>query len=258
MDKREIRAKFSANGEDSIFIGRLLDKIEQADKGYTVYTKFLDPHERMVARRIAEYLHVKYSFDGGYEGAERVQMALLAEYEDKGTYPIQLVRVELSRFARKLTHRDYLGSLMALQITRESIGDILTEEGRAQIFVSDAVCGFIVENLVKVGSETVSARVISPEEFQLPEKETVLETVWVASMRLDCLIAEAFHLSRTKAAEFIATGNVYVQFEECVRAAAEIHEQDILSLRGYGRVRVAEIGKTGRKGNKAVLIQKEK
>ena len=260
MDKREIRQKFSANGEDGLLVGRLLDKIEQADRGYTVYTRFLDPHERLLARRIAEYLHVRHCFYGGYEGAERAQMAVLAEYEDEQTavFPISLICIEASRFARALTHRDYLGALMGLQVTRESIGDILVEEGRAQIFVCETVCGFIVENLIKVGSETVSVRVADPEAFHLPERELISQMVWVPSMRLDCLIAEGFRLSRGKAAELIAAGNVYVQFEECCKPAAEVHEGDILSLRGFGRAKVAEIGGTGRKGKTAVLIQREK
>ena len=258
MDKKEIRSKFSSGGEDAQFVGRLLDKIEQAEK-YTVYTKFLNPHERTIARRICEYLHTRYAFFGGYDDAERVIMAVLADYEDENmlNFPIRMIAVEASRFARRLTHRDYLGSLMGLQITRESIGDIVVDEGRAQMFVCEAVNDFIVDNLNKVGNETVLAKAVDMEAFYLPEREVVMQTVRVASLRLDCLVSEIFHLPRSKAVEFIATGNVFLRFEECCKAAAEVREGDILSLRGYGRAKVMQIGGISRKGRTAVTVQKE-
>lgn len=54
-----------------------------------------------------------------------------------------------------LSHRDFLGALMALGIERETLGDILVEEGRAVLFLKEEMVSFVEQNLEKVGSTGV-------------------------------------------------------------------------------------------------------
>lgn len=65
----------------------------------------------------------------------------------------------------KLSHRDFLGSLMGLNITRESVGDILVGEGIAVLFVLRPVLPIIQEELAKVGRVGVRCENALPSEL---------------------------------------------------------------------------------------------
>lgn len=81
-------------------------------------------------------------FWGGYDGAERKRLLFLPEWmaEPDGT-EIAAVRAAC-RSGGDLTHRDFLGSLMALGLTREKIGDILVEKGGCQVLLDPSHDGF--------------------------------------------------------------------------------------------------------------------
>ena len=122
MDLKGIKKHFAKNREEEIFIGRLLDCAERADRGYPVYTKFLTPHERTLAGEVCRFLHIPIVFDGGYEDAERAVAAFLPEYIDNPRtdpgVPVRLLKIALTGrgFSRELTHRDYLGALMSMEM----------------------------------------------------------------------------------------------------------------------------------------------
>lgn len=77
-------------------------------------------------------------FWGGYEDAERGIYLFYPDYMDaesaKLSAPLALLRARKRR-EDTLTHRDYLGSLMGLQIDRSVVGDILVHEEGADFHV---------------------------------------------------------------------------------------------------------------------------
>lgn len=77
---------------------------------------------------------------GGYPDAERRLWAFLPDWLEEETWqqgeecPLCALEVETPPGAG-LTHRDYLGSLMGLGLTREKLGDILLSQQGAQVVV---------------------------------------------------------------------------------------------------------------------------
>ena len=65
----------------------------------------------------------------------------------------------------KLTHRDFLGALMSLGIERETIGDILVEDGRCIVFVKSDIKDYIISQLFKIGNAGVKIRRQSPDKL---------------------------------------------------------------------------------------------
>ncbi|MBF1180344.1 MAG: hypothetical protein HXL98_03860 [[Eubacterium] sulci] len=135
--------------EDRIFLGKIEDKIKGASEKYMLtYSDFLDPHEHSVA---SNYIRGKGRFDveivffGGYEDAERVLMFCLPDYaslEDASNDALKVIRVKTKEGGRTLRHGDYLGSLTGLGVSRSKIGDILVNEGGADIIVSSEIVEF--------------------------------------------------------------------------------------------------------------------
>lgn len=50
-----------------------------------------------------------------------------------------------------LTHRDFLGSLMAQGITREKLGDILVSDGLCDLIVSRDIAPYLLQNVTSAG-----------------------------------------------------------------------------------------------------------
>jgi RNA-binding protein YlmH len=123
---------------------------------------------------------------------------------------------------------------MALGITRESVGDILVEDGRAVVFLKDEVLNFVITNIAKIGGVGVSAKI--GFDLPLPEADALIDlSVTVSSLRLDCVVAALCGVSRNKANEIIAMGFVSVNSLVFEKSTKQITDGDVLSVRGKGK-----------------------
>jgi len=152
-----------------------------------------------------------------------------------------------------LGHRDILGSLMALGIERDTIGDIIADEPPITLVCLPKLGGYIIENLTKAGRIGINITEISLNELPVRTETLHNKTDTVASLRLDAVISAAFGLSRTKAAELISAGRVNLDYELCMQPAKELSEGALLSVRGLGRARLLKAGGVSKKGR--ILIQ---
>ena len=167
---------------------RINDTAELCEKTCTPkFLGFLTSAEAALARNILKNARVRNDFFGGYEGAERVILGCFPDWAEDFPYPISPLTVSF-RKAYVLSHRDILGSLMALGIKRETVGDILIEEGRAVAFVSDDVKEYILDQVEKIGR--VGVNITDGCTFPLPEGDKLEEfSGTAASDRIDCVAA---------------------------------------------------------------------
>ena len=151
--KQEILTALAHSGDDKLLLAGLLDKEQTCEqRGYLTHTKFLDLKQRALctdAVRLAGATGHAL-FWGGYEDAERGIYLFYPDYMDaesaKLSAPLALLRARKRR-EDTLTHRDYLGSLMGLQIDRSVVGDILVHEEGADIIVLEDMAEFILHAL---------------------------------------------------------------------------------------------------------------
>jgi RNA-binding protein YlmH len=264
---REALLKCAQTEEDRLFLAKVYDKVQQAQRGAMAHTHFMDPHLRSVAKRFLMTMGVRVIFDGGYDNAERVTALFPSPWEEEldpcalrenVDYPLALIQVDYKKnaFQEAPTHRDYLGALMNLGIKREVLGDILIQEQGAQIVVLSEMASFLESHLTQVGRLSVEARRIPFERLSLPVSRVVEKTVTVPSLRLDAIVAEGFDLSRTQAAKYIEAGKVYLMFEECLSGSKTVEEGQIISLRGMGRIMLDKVGDRSRKNRLFVTLKK--
>ena len=177
----------------------------------------------------------KFIFDGGYEDAERVYLGILPDWCE--AYQEFLPFCSLTFLYRNedvLSHRDFLGALMSLGIKRESVGDILIENGRAVVFLNKEIADFVFENITKVGRVGVSLErghnSPLPKAFELVEfKDTV------ASARLDCVVASLINKGRKNALCLIEDGHVAVNSLVTLKAVKNVLSGDKITVKGYGK-----------------------
>ena len=134
---------------------------------------------------------ISYTLFGGASDTERV-MARFGAPEEIGytaDFPIRciLIRPKDKKFSERLTHRDYLGTLMGLGIERDTLGDIVIREEGAYLFANEEIAPYIIDNLSRVRHTDVYATLTDT----LPEGElyrTREVKVQVVSPRADALI----------------------------------------------------------------------
>ncbi len=260
MDKGALLDRLGLSGEDRLTLAKVLDRAEQADsRNIPTSTDFLSPQQRAQALdllRLAGVSETSYVLQGGYEGAERQIILFLPDWleAENAESPIRCLRASF-REEDKLTHRDFLGSLMGMGVVREKIGDILVAPDSADLLVLEGVADFLLQSWDSAGRAKLSVSAIEPENLHIPavQRKEVRDTV--SSLRLDAVAASGFRLARGKAAALIESGRVQLNWRECVKPDKLLEAGDVVSARGFGKFELAEVGGLTRKGRISIVLQ---
>lgn len=242
-------------------IFKVIDKAYSCIKSYDVkYTDFLNPYE--IKNSIAilnSFDDIKYKVDGGFKEAERSIISIspyYMEYEEIQS-PIKVLQIEGNFKFKEIKHKDYLGTLLSLGIKREKIGDINIHDNFCQVTVSRDISDFIVMNLEKVSRNNVKVKEISKNDIVYSEPKYKEISLTVSSQRLDCLISGIYNISRQESLKLINAEKVFVDYEKIITTSKTIEREALISVRGKGRVIIADIGDISKKGKikvKAKLI----
>lgn len=222
---------------DKLLLSKLDDAVYLCRKRQAPYFfSFLTEREQAVCRQYLDSLYFStYRFFGGYDDSERKILGLYF-YDEIDVFPVTPLEITF-RKADKLTHRDFLGALMSLGIERDTIGDILVEDGRCVIFVKSEISDYITSQLFKIGSAGVKIKEADPQK--LPKGRGFEEqSVVVASLRLDGVAAAITGLSREKTKSLILSGSVSLNGLPCENVSRAVDAGDSLSIRGKGKYKI--------------------
>ena len=243
--------------EEVVFRSRIQDLARLAERrGCVLYSDFLSLNEQSILQELLPALPLSgCEWDGGYAQAERKMAAFIPYYGDEPAFPIVCVKLVPAnrKYAEKLTHRDILGALMHLGMERSRLGDIAVTEEEALIFCSEAFAQVICDELRQVRHTSVVCSVCDAKELDY-EPKLQRSRSSIASVRLDALIAAAFHESRSSLLGLIEGGKVFVNGKQVTSNAFIPKENDIISVRGMGRFRFSGQEGTSKKGRIWVSI----
>ena len=226
--------------------------------GYFTFTDFLGLLEQSTFNEIKRSIPTEYEIFGGFEGAERIMIRFGSEEEIGYTapFPIKtlLIKPKAERFAEKLSHRDYLGSLMNLGIERECLGDIVILENRAYLFAEEEIAPFIISSLERVRNTDVTVEECVLDGEFVPFK-TETRQIQISSERLDAVIAKTFHLSRDDAQMLFRRGLVFVDGRLIESVSHTPRMGDRITVRTLGRIRYGGVVGTSKKGKLNVTVE---
>lgn len=222
-----------------------------ARTGRPSFTSFLSPSEAQWAQHAANRYRVQLSLQGGYDEAER---CIACFWEDEAPDVFPLTALELCWPHQSAPgHRDALGSVMGLGIRRGCVGDIALGEQKGYLFAEDRMAEHIAQSLASAGRVKLQVQLLrSLPDIEPPQGVECRDTV--SSLRLDAVVAAGFHLSRSDAAELIAAGRVKLRHLPNERTDARVCEGDAVSVRGYGRLSVEEVGQPTKKGRLPIRL----
>jgi len=246
--------------EDEILLNYIEDKKRQCEEQYMLTsTAFLDIRQLAVAE--GELRYTKHLSWGGYEDAERRVVVFLPDYADENAPlseeddPLELLRVSIPKGGKKLSHRDYLGSVLSLGIDRNVTGDIIVRDDGADIVILKSIAEYLLANYSAAGHTHLSCEVLPVSEIDLGSIKTVMKRDTVASMRLDNIVSSVFPMSRGKAQEAIGSGIVFVNNIQCTKPDRQVDCGDKIVLRGKGKAIVKECGSPTKKGRTPVTYE---
>ncbi|MGN0528887.1 MAG: YlmH/Sll1252 family protein [Eubacterium sp.] len=212
---------------------RMEDLSQRAfNRNYTTYSEFLNIEEISLLKSLR--LPTNYILFGGYDNAERCVAGFACDSAEG--FPVDCIEISPvnEKFADKLSHRDFLGSLMNLGINRNLLGDIAIKDSTGYLFCLSNISQYIIDNLSRIKHTSVKCSIYdgTPDFVnQLPQSEEII----VSSLRADAVTASVYNLSRKSTGELFSLGKVFINSRQTYKDSVLLKNGDVVSVRGYGR-----------------------
>ena len=228
--------------EDREFVDKSLEKMQRVEDSYSFeVTSFVNPYQVEVLRNLGNHLQLQIFSSSDYYTSEFAKVIIAPLYYELQLNDFEMNLLEIS-YANKfhhLTHSQIMGTLLnQLGIERKVFGDILVASGRAQIMVDKKFTQFFIDHISRIAKTPVKLKQVDFSQQIIAQTDSKLRDVLVSSMRLDKVVAASFHLSRSIAARLIATKQVKVNYSMLDNPSHHLLLNDLISVRGYGRVKV--------------------
>lgn len=155
-----------------------------------------------------------------------------------------------------LRHQDILGTLYSLNISDEMFGDVVIWNNRYFIIILSSIDNYIKSNLTSIKNSKVDLIERNPYYLKDYKQEYEECIIIVPSIRVDVIVSKIINSSRSNALEKIKNGDIYLNYELLTKPTYMLKENDIFSIRKYGKYKfLGEINKT-KKGSLVIKYLK--
>ncbi len=207
-------------------------------------TRFLDGK---MQKEVSKRLKKKYKIFKSYKDAEKV--IFYVEEEPK----VSLLEIIPKS---KIRHQDIMGSIFSLGIDSSVFGDIIIGEDKYYIYVLDSIKDYILTNLDKVGNVKIELKEL--ELSYLEDYEHRYEEIEIISTseRIDTVISRLLHTNRDTIHKIIKDKEIILNYEIVTNNSKTLKEEDVFSIRKYGKYKYVGIINKTKKDNYIILIKK--
>jgi len=155
-----------------------------------------------------------------------------------------------------LRHQDILGTLYSLNISDEMFGDVVIWNNRYFIIILSSIDNYIKSNLTSIKNSKVDLIEKNPYYLKDYKQEYEEFNIIVPSIRVDVIVSKIINSSRSNALEKIKNGDIYLNYELLTKPTYMLKENDIFSIRKYGKYKfLGEINRT-KKGSLVIKYLK--
>ena len=155
-----------------------------------------------------------------------------------------------------LRHQDILGTLYSLNISDEMFGDVVIWNNRYFFIILSSIDNYIKSNLISIRNSKVDLIEKDPYYLKNYKQEYEEFNIIVPSIRVDVIVSKIINSSRSNALEKIKNGDIYLNYELLTKPTYMLKENDIFSIRKYGKYKFNGIINETKKGNIIVNISK--
>ena len=210
--------------------------------------------------------------NGIFENSDRRQIVFIPEnyfiqneidksdekiIKDNLKYPSKLLKIKINSRFKEYFHKDFLGSILGLNIKRELMGDLILENGVGYIPVADKIENIILSDLKQIGKAPCKIEILDILNLEkLPSYRYDDKIVTVSSKRLDSIVASITNLSRAKVVEALERGKVFVDYYVEKDKSKNIEIGSQITIRGFGKYKLFEDKGETKKGKERILVKK--
>ncbi len=214
-------------------IKKYVEKIKRGES-----SGFLDPLELKTV--ISKLKKNEYEIYSVYE-----------ECDKKILYKNNIPNVKLYKINsyEKLKHQEIMGSLYSLSIDKSMIGDIIIDEDNYYFYIIDKMSSFVENSLFMIGNKYVTIEEIDINEMKDYKKKYETNNMIVSSLRIDTIVSRITNTSRNNAIELIKNKNVILNYSLLKDGSITLKENDIFSIRRYGKYKFSKVIKNTKKDN---------
>lgn len=199
-----------------------------------------------------KYPTLTLTFDGGIKNAE-YQKAIINSDDKIIDSEISIIKISFNPKYLTLSHRNLLGTMIHLGVSRNRIGDIVIKDDYALVAICSNLITFFKENLTSIHHQEV--KIDEYFEEVILEDNGVEKTIFLQSVRLDSVIAQAFNLSREESSEIIKREMVKVNQKVTVKSFQNLKACDIISVAHKGRIKIIDDSTLSRSGRVVMKIK---
>ena len=172
MGQTEIYQHF--NREDHEFIDRCIELSERVVERYSVeVTGFLNPHQVTILRNVAASYQLQVFASSDEQKMEYAKVIVAPDYYqlDPSDFDLALLEMVYASKFHHLTHSQVLGTIVhQLGVERKSFGDILTSDGKIQVFVEQRFVHYFMDHIQKISRVPVKLREVPLSEQMIIEE----------------------------------------------------------------------------------------
>ncbi|MGT2933036.1 YlmH family RNA-binding protein [Streptococcus catagoni] len=224
------------------FIEKMSDFIIRVENTYLIQvTEFLNPRQIEILKILVSASGNKCYASTDLYGTEYGRVIIAPDYYElnEDDFDIALIEIKYNAKFNQISHGQILGTLInELGIKRSLLGDILIEDGYAQIFINRKHLSYFLGNITKIARTSVSLKEVSLDQMIKPVKDEETIDITVSSLRVDRLLASVLKLSRSQSMKLIQSEKVKVNYRTGIRSSDILSVGDLISVRGFGRFKL--------------------
>jgi len=158
----------------------------------------------------------------------------------------------------ELKHNEIMGSILGLNINSSYLGDIVLYNNNYYFYILSELNNFIKDNLNYIGNKKINLEEIDINYLSNYEREFEEFNIIVSSLRIDNIISKIIKTNREKVIEIIKDKKVILNYEVLSKGTYILKENDIFSIKRFGKYKFIGIIKETKKNNYMIKYLKYK
>ena len=140
-------------------------------------------------------------------------------------------------------------------IKEDTFGDIFKYQGSFYIFIMPQIEEYIKYNLLEIKNSKIK---LIEEDLNISdnfEQEYIIKEYIVSSLRIDNIVSSITNESRNQVLDKFKYKEVILNYDENIKPTRVLKEDDIFSIRKYGKYKFSKILKNTKKGGYIIEIK---
>jgi len=157
-----------------------------------------------------------------------------------------------------LKHQEILGSILSLNISHSYLGDIIINNQEYYFFILSDLKEYIKENLTKISNYNITLETLPLDYLKDYEREYESIKLIVTSTRIDNVLSKLIKTNRDRILDKIKDKEILLNYTILTKASYILKENDVFSVRKYGKYIYKGILNTTKRNNYIIEILKYK